>query len=319
MRRFRWFLLSLIWVSGLSSAQTVLQEPAIDLLVTPTLLLGQGRYAQAADSFHAQSRFAMTLERKIGAKQMWQVAGLADGLAAIAAEKNNDPIAYEYWANSVRYFLMSGSSWEEVQRNLHTEYEQSNSRLQVNMPVGDSGVNIDNQWLELYSLVEVWQQRLAYFSYQKPSSNLATKTLQVSQSEQAQTAADGAQLKQYSPNNALKLDSGFATKQTFVPNKVAQQSNPKIQEMLDQKSVQPKQKKSEPTVIAHPLGSRPEIIEQDMKQQPITPQQSEQPLKQSEGSDDEQAKFRGNLGAQSGKGVTATQRRSFAPTVEEDK
>ena len=71
-----------------------LNQTSIDLLSTPTLLLSQGRYSQAATLMHQQANRALSLESQIGTKEMWQTAALADALAAMAAEKVEDPVAY---------------------------------------------------------------------------------------------------------------------------------------------------------------------------------------------------------------------------------
>ncbi|ROV59859.1 hypothetical protein EGH82_11905 [Vibrio ponticus] len=316
----KWLLTTLLLLSfsSVSFSQTVLPKAAIDSLVAPTLILSQGRYGQAADGFHNQSNLALSLERKLGTQLMWQVAGLAEGLAAIAAEKNNDPIAYEYWANSVRYFLMSGSSWQEMQSMLHQEFEQSNSRLQVSMASNEGGITVDNAWLELFSLVEVWQERLSYFSYRQPSSELAQRAA-LSQSgglEQvggAGTESNGSQLRQYAPTNRLKLKSGFTRTQTFNPVEPASESiqQRETQNRAEQGSVQieREQTESQPTVLASPLGVEPKFIEQDSNL--MLKNQSKINGNAEIG---ETAKFRGNLETQSSQGVSATQRRSFVPT-----
>ncbi|GAB2648506.1 hypothetical protein [Vibrio panuliri] len=316
MRRVLLIILGLIGYVAACAAQTVLPKPAIDALVAPTLILGQGRYAQAADSFHAQSTQVLTLERKLGTKLMWQVAGLAEGLAAIAAEKNQDPMAYEYWANSVRYFLMSGSSWQALQTQLHQEYEQSNSRLQVSMSPGDSGVAVDNAWLELFSIVEVWQERLDYFYYRQPSADLAT---QVTQSQQALTGQEsqplperGAQLRQYVPNNQLNLDSGFTNRQTFEPK--ASTELPRARSVSPNPaniSSQPVVIESSPVVITSPLSPPRAIVEQDHAgEQTGDAQQASSPSSEEV---EESSQFRANLDAGSTQGVSATQRRTFTP------
>ncbi|MGF1910800.1 hypothetical protein L4C38_15285 [Vibrio kasasachensis] len=323
MKKSLLVVLVLILFSTITFAQSALEKPAIDILVAPTLILGQGRYAQAADSFHSQSNYALTLERKLGSKAMWQAAGLADGLAAIAAEKDKDPIAYEYWANSVRYFLMSGSSWEELQSKLHLEFEQSSSRLQVNMSPGDSGVSVGNAWLELFSLVEVWQEKLGYFTYRSPSSELADQVLQSQRNDRRNVTSNGSQLRQYSPNSKLKINAGFQSKQTFRPEAedkgkqsfLIQRAATSISTNIPQAALvkQPEQAKGvpEPIVVTTPIVIGREIIEQDAKSSQSPTFEAEE--KKSNDALDETGKFRANLGAESGKGITATQRRSFSP------
>lgn len=331
--------LLLLWLlfflpSGWALGEETLHKSAIDALVTPTLLLGQGRYAQAAESFHQQSNIMLTLERKLGAKAMWQAAGLAEGLAAIAAEKNGDAIAYEYWANSVRYFLMSGANWEQLQSKLHQEFEQSSTRLQVNMAPGDTGSSIDNTWLELFSLVEVWQDKLGYFAYRSPSSDLANQVVQQTQTyTQGSKVSDakGSQLRQYVPNQPLQLNEAFKEKQAFSPEQnTAAKTEKKVtpvtkrdvpvaatnshqQTLQHQTSV-----KSQTTlvkdqvVIATPIIVDGEIIEQDHVN--LTNKQVIDPDALAE--NEEKLISRGIIGSESSQGVEASQRRSFAPKPE---
>ena len=366
MKKIALLILLSCFPALLFAGRETLHKSAIDALVTPTLLLGQGRYAQAADSFHTQSTIVLTLEKQLGAKGMWQVAGLSEGLAAIAAEKNNDPIAYEYWSNSVRYFLMSGGSWEQLQSELHQEFEQSSTRLQVNMAPGDTGVSLDNTWLQLFSLVEVWQNRLDYFSYRAPSSDLAQPVVKgVQQKIPQKKASSGSQLRQYSQKKQLQLNDAFKTKQAFKPdpNALIQKSKPssetqkrvptvvvkttvktaevkrlgshtalgnnaedntaksntaedRAENRNTAQSFPPKlNPKSEQVVIATPIIVDGEIIEQD--QSAYISKLKEKALKEevSASSEDKQIS-RGNLGAESSKGVTASQRRSFAPQEE---
>ncbi|WP_194437367.1 hypothetical protein [Vibrio fluminensis] len=314
MRKVLLIAFCLLSYSTMSLSQPMLPKTAIDTLVAPTLILSKGRYAQAAESFHNQSNLALTLEKRLGTKLMWQVAGLSEGLAAIAAEKNSDPIAYEYWANSVRYFLMSGSSWQEIQSMLHQEFEQSNSRLQASMVSNDGGVAVDTVWLELFSLVEVWQERLNYFGYRQPSSDLAQRTA-LSQSgglEQAGGAtleSNGSQLRQYSPTNPLNLNSGFTRTQTFNPVEPLENTEESKAIVKTEREVQ--KVETQPTVVVSPLGVEQEFLEQDTDSSLMRKNHKEINRNDDIG---EAVKFRGNLEAQSSQGVSATQRRSFAPT-----
>ncbi|WP_260260568.1 hypothetical protein [Vibrio intestinalis] len=230
MKRWIWIL----WF--VSSTLMAIEKPVVDALTTPTLLLGQGRYAQAAASFHLQSTLMLTLEKQLGVKAMWQAAGLAEGLAAIAAEKDQDPIAYEYWGNSVRYFLMSGSNWESLQAELHQEFEQANTRLQSNASVTGVGAILDNHWLQLFTLVEVWQDKLNYFAYKAPSSELATAVIQSAGSQGNEPPSSGTQLKQFSPKKQLQLDAGFKAKQTFDPSLAIPPTTPAPKGEKDTKS-----------------------------------------------------------------------------------
>ncbi|MCY9803705.1 hypothetical protein OTK51_09665 [Vibrio scophthalmi] len=332
MKKIMLFLLLLSLPIGWALAKETLHKSAINALVTPTLLLGQGRYAQAADSFHTQSTVVLTLERQLGTKGMWQVAGLAEGLAAIAAEKNNDPVAYEYWSNSVRYFLMSGENWSQLQSQLHQDFEQSTTRLQVNMAPGDTGATIDNTWLQLFSLIEVWQEKLDYFSYRSPSSGLAQQVTQQSKkSALNENSSNGSQLRQYSPNKQLQLNDAFKGKQGFQPDvrTKSEESKPirvptkhvvptatdslSNDSSLKLNERQPKFEQA-PATIVTPIVVEGEITETDHlgRSHESVAQESRQLDQQSE----DKLISRGNLGTKSGKGVEASQRRSFTPSTE---
>ncbi len=50
-------------------------------------MVSQGRYIQAANLMHQQANRALSMEPKLGTKQMWLTAGLADALAAIAVQR----------------------------------------------------------------------------------------------------------------------------------------------------------------------------------------------------------------------------------------
>ncbi|RJX71395.1 hypothetical protein DZ860_10650 [Vibrio sinensis] len=293
----RYFILIAIFFSVSSWA---VNKQVSDALMSPTLLLNQNRYAQAANTFHVQTNRMLTLESQLGAKKMWQAAGLAEVLAASSAEKNGDPIAYEYWANSVRYFLMGGSSWQQMQSQLHQQFEQANTQLNVNMTQGGVGANVDNDWLQLLSLLEVWDNKLGFFSYQSPSSELASKVVQPQLAPQnsTQPTRSGEQLKQYQPTKKLQITSGFRHTQTFTPQVVPENSENKREETLG-KNI----KHIDSTVISEPIS----LVEDIDAQETDVNQTSSTPI------------TRGNLlGARSAQGVEATQRRSFAPIQDEN-
>ncbi|ANU38084.1 hypothetical protein RJD38_18395 [Vibrio scophthalmi] len=328
MKKITLFLLLFYLPLGSVLAQDTLHKSAIDALVTPTLLLGKGRYSQASESFHAQSTAVLTLEKQLGAQGMWQVAGLAEGLAAIAAEKSNNPIAYQYWSNSVRYFLMSGGSWSQLQSQLHQEFEQATTRLQVNMAPGDTGASIDNTWLELFSLVEVWQEKLDYFSYRSPSSGLAQQATKPSASVSGDNRSNGSQLRQYSPKKPLQLNGTFRGKKVIQTNvntslkqtQSAKTSAPRVTPIVanntndtGEQNIQPKTEQ-QPVTIVTPIVVEGDIIERDHVTKTIKADQ--QASSQTESKSEEKLISRGNLGSESSKGVEASQRRSFAPSTE---
>lgn len=293
----RYFILIAIFFSVSSWA---VDKQVSDALMSPTLLLNQNRYAQAANAFHAQTNRMLTLENQLGAKKMWQAAGLAEVLAASAAEKNNDPIAYEYWANSVRYFLMGGSSWQQIQSQLHQQFEQANTQLNVNMTQGDVGANVDNNWLQLLSLLEVWDNKLGFFSYQSPSSELASEVItpQFAPQNNTQVTRSGEQLKQYQPTKKLQITSGFRHTQTFMPQVEPQKSEDRSSNKTNKKA-----EVIDPIVISESIVSAESVQFQETN---VTKMESTPVI-------------RGNvIGTNSTQGVEASQRRSFAPIEDEN-
>jgi len=193
-----------------------LSQTSIDLLSTPTLLLSQGRYTQAASLMHQQANRALSLEHKIGTQEMWQTAGLADALAAMAAEKVEDPVAYEYWSNSVRYFLMGGSKWGVYRQQLQVDYKAFDARFSIATNSGGPSAYVDDAWIQFSSLIDIWDQKLDFFRYESPSAGLIRKQPANPIPTESVLKPSGEQLKQYTPNSKLMLDKDFAGKQTFI-------------------------------------------------------------------------------------------------------
>ncbi|WP_135382892.1 hypothetical protein [Vibrio tasmaniensis] len=220
-----------VWILLLvmSFPSYALNQASIDLLSTPTLMVSQGRYIQAANLMHQQANRALSMEPKLGTKQMWLTAGLADALAAIAAEKSQDPIAYEYWSNSVRYFLMGGSNWLEYKQQLQSEYNQFNARFSVATNSGDASGFVNDSWVQLSSLIDIWDQKLGVFNYDAPATGLIASPLPpVKRSNKP--LAKGDQLKQYTPNGKLMLNNEFSNKPTFVvePSPTSKSTNSEV-------------------------------------------------------------------------------------------
>ncbi len=253
-----------------------LPEPSVNLLTPPTLLLSQGRYIQAAEAYHVQANKALSLERQMGTEQMWLTAGLADALAAMSAEKAYDPVAYEYWANSVRYFLMAGSAWGELRSRHQLEYQKVSSLLSVSSSSNSSSglvtASVSDQ-LALYTLVEIWQQRLDYFNYQAPDKGLAKK-FKTGTSEgnvshagtttgSATTARGSQQLKQYSPRKTIATNTGFAPRTTFaIPineNELTNQETMQVAENLKEKNLSETSKLTESQVDKTTLSLETEL------------------------------------------------------------
>lgn len=135
-------------------------------------LVKKGAYDQAATHWHQLSIQFMSNSQNLSPQQMWQGAGLAASLAAIAADKAQDPIAYQYWADSTRYLLTGGTNWSQLQQQLHQRFETANTQLSVAMQVNDINAGIDASLdLEL-SVLQVWNDKLAVFEFTSPRLGL---------------------------------------------------------------------------------------------------------------------------------------------------
>ncbi|MBW3695783.1 hypothetical protein EK599_08755 [Vibrio sp. T187] len=280
-----------------------LTKQSVDLLTKPTLLLSQGRYAQSADSFHRQSNLILSQERKLGTENMWKSAGLAAGLAAISAEKNKNAIAYEYWANSVRYFLLGGTTWESYQKEIRYEFEQANTRLQVSMQQSDSGATLDEAWLQKLSIIEVWEDKLGFFSFRSPALGLSSASVKA---QIIETQVESPQYQKYNPQSKLSISPSYTANPTFIakPDNSVQEST-----VLSSKGdvVEPLEEKSTQVVIIATPIEEPIATIDELEAKEVEP-------KIAEGEVPENKQIhRGNLEAGSTQGVSAVQRRSFAP------
>ncbi|MDK9805949.1 hypothetical protein [Vibrio sp. D406a] len=282
---------------------SALESAAIDLLTKPTLLLNQGRYRQAAQSFHQQANLALSKELQLGSEQMWQVAGLADGLASISAERAEDPVAYEYWSNSIRYFLMGGSDWQTLQQQLHQEVEQANTSLKSNLSP-DSGYQVDSNWLALLALVEVWEEKLGFLSFTSPKVGLLKERQATLQESSRSPQQASVQLRQYTPDGQLNINSGFESKSTFVMEPKPQ-ANPErivIQKPNEHEIIK---EGSELTVVeAFPLDEVTQSLESDYSGEHKEENIAQEAVKQIS---------RGNVELQDTQPVEAIQRRTFTP------
>jgi hypothetical protein len=294
-----------------------MNQTSIDLLSTPTLLLSQGRYAQAATLMHQQANRALSLEHKIGTQEMWQTAGLADALAAMAAEKAKDPAAYEYWSNSVRYFLMGGSNWNQYSQQLLIDYKAFDARFSIATNSGGPTAFVDDAWIQFASLIDIWEQKLDFFRYESPSAGLIQKQPTNTLPTPRSAKPSGEQLKQYTPNSKLMLNKDFSNKQTFVVE-------PVVAPVSQQKTTEPEQDLT--GQIVTPKGSV-QGIESTTQQQfsggevnstkgsfhsPITPvvsqakaqQQAQQGATNASSNPDELPVESNDISAQTGKAVT---------------
>ncbi|WP_446577679.1 hypothetical protein [Vibrio fortis] len=175
---------------------------------------------------------------------MWQTAALADALAAMAAEKVEDPVAYEYWSNSVRYFLMGGSNWNQYRQQLQVDYKAFDAQFSIATNSDGPSAYVDDAWIQFSSLIDIWDQKLNFFRYESPSAGLIRKQPANTIPTASGPRTSGEQLKQYTPNSKLMLNKDFSNKQTFIveptENPVTEKSVIQEQQDLTGQIVTPK-------------------------------------------------------------------------------
>ncbi|MCL1147559.1 hypothetical protein AB4298_02725 [Shewanella sp. 10N.261.52.F9] len=172
-KRYRWIItfasLSLLFTLVVYA---VPQNISLKPFSKGNYLLKKGAYDQAAAHWHQLSILFMTNSQQLSPQEMWQSAGLAVSLAAIAADKAQDPIAYQYWADSTRYLLTGGTNWSQLQQQLHQRFETANTQLSVAMQVNDINTGIDASLdLEL-SALQIWDDKLQIFEFSSPRLGL---------------------------------------------------------------------------------------------------------------------------------------------------
>lgn len=152
---------------------------AIDVELSPfskaTHLVSVGRYQQASEHWHQTTISILGSEARLGRNRMWQYAGLSEALAAMAADKENDAIAYQYWADSTRFLMMGGTNWEQMRKRLHQRYERANTQLSTQLQITDVVSSIDEEWQKELSILQIWEEKLALFSYTSPQLGLHEK------------------------------------------------------------------------------------------------------------------------------------------------
>lgn len=290
-----------------------LPQGAVQYLMKPTLLLSQNRYGQAADQFHAKSILVLTQERKLGSKKMWELAGLFEGLAAMSAEKDSDPKAYDYWANSIKYFLMGGQSWEQSQRQIHAEYEQINTRLQASMAQPDTSASVDDNWLQVLSIIEIWDEKLNYFSFSGPSPGLRNNAEY--QMEIPVSIPSQKKYKSHNSNSKLSFDGTFKKSASFVIKaEIEAATIPLSDPVLEKEKEKEKEVKADGVVIIG--ASLPEI--QVYKETTLETKKEITPLQSNE-SESSKIVHRVNLDSGSTEGTSSIQQRTFTPESTTDK
>lgn len=160
--------------------------------------LGQGKYKLAAKQWHQLSVVFLRSEAKLGNRKMWQYAGLAEALAAISADKANDVVAYQYWADSTRYLMTGGTNWPLVQKQLHQRFETTSTQLSAFMQVNDLAINDSDKWQQDLTMLQVWSDKLSVFTFTSPKLGLMGKR---------------------NPNEVITPQSAVNYNGTFQPNK----------------------------------------------------------------------------------------------------
>ncbi|QQX80030.1 hypothetical protein JK628_21515 [Shewanella sp. KX20019] len=184
-------------------------------------LLAKGRYQQAAAHWHQLSAVLLSNPNKVSQQEMWQSAGLAASLAAIAADKAEDPVAYQYWSDSTRYLLTGGTNWSQIQQKLHQRLETANTQLSVAMQVSDVTSGIDeNLDIELTAL-QLWQEKLNLFSFTTPKLGLNRYDLNINYNvDQPTQIYTPSTVQSQQPTSGKKLsgyDSNFSHSPSFTP------------------------------------------------------------------------------------------------------
>ncbi|MDR8526140.1 hypothetical protein [Shewanella fidelis] len=216
-KRYRW-VITLVSLSLLISLAAFALPLSLSLkpFSKGNYLVKKGAYDQAAAHWHQLSIQFMSNSQNLSPQQMWQNAGLAASLAAIAADKAQDPIAYQYWADSTRYLLTGGTNWSQLQQQLHQRFETANTQLSVAMQVNDINAAIDASLdLEL-SVLQVWDDKLAIFEFSSP--RLGLNRLQQNSNVTTSVAPPyPAEKQQNTQHNGEKKLSGIQTNVSQTP------------------------------------------------------------------------------------------------------
>lgn len=260
--------------------------------------LGQGKFKLAANQWHQLSVVFLRSEAKLGNRKMWQYAGLAEALAAISADKTNDIVAYQYWADSGRYLMTGGTNWSLVQKQLHQRFETTNTQLSAFMQVNDLAANDSDKWQQDLTLLQIWHDKLSVFTFTSPKLGLSGTVNAVKVSQQQPSVHYKGSLQQGKKLSGLGVATFRGNQMTPVKPQLpvadlSQSSNPKV-----------------PAVEFLPLVEINEIelktnIKKVLKstQKVNTNQIQENPLS------------RGNMATIKEESVEALQRRSFAPVI----
>ncbi|MDV5168410.1 hypothetical protein [Photobacterium rosenbergii] len=162
-------MFALLPLKGMASAVDV----ELNYYTKANHLVNAGRYQQASEQWHRLSILFLSSEAKLGRKRMWQYAGLSAALAAISADKANDAVAYQYWADSTRYLMTGGTNWKQMKKKLHRRYEHANTLLSTQLQVADLASSIDSEWENELAVLQSWDEKLSLFSFESPKLGLA--------------------------------------------------------------------------------------------------------------------------------------------------
>ncbi|MGF1724049.1 hypothetical protein [Photobacterium nomapromontoriensis] len=183
-------------------------------------LVNQGRYEQAAEQWHRLTIAFLSSEARLGQRHMWQYAGLSEALAAMAADKANKVSAYQYWADSTRYLMTGGTNWMLMKKKLHRRFELANTQLSSQLQIADVVASVDIQWQQELNILQVWNEKLAMFSFASPKLGMVEDRSFYTQDNITDESKRQGRRGQGSPygKKLSGLKSDFSQEQQFVPN-----------------------------------------------------------------------------------------------------
>lgn len=223
MRRLRILFYCSCWMLWSAVLLASPMEVELSYFSKASHLANAGKYHQAAEQWHRLTIVILSSEAKLGRKRMWQYAGLSEALAAIAADKANDAVAYQYWADSTRYLMTGGTTWERVRKSLHRRYEHASTLLSTQLQVADLASGMDSQWEQDYVVLQTWEQKLGVFHFQSPKLGLSDHTQAdrvMSQSVPSVPAYQPAAVSIQGKKKLSGMSNAFSHEQQFAPTNV---------------------------------------------------------------------------------------------------
>ncbi|MGV2987125.1 hypothetical protein ACE1OE_05725 [Vibrio sp. E150_011] len=342
----------LVIIALMFSSLSIGAPQAVDLSIfrQPTLLAGNGRYKQAAEQYHRLSIQILASEAKLGTEKMWQYAGLAEVLATVCANIDNDAKAYEYWANSVRYLLTGGTDWQGMQQSLHQRNEQANTQLLTQMQTIDIAGGYDQTWEQDAAVLQVWQEKLNLFVFSGPRTGMTVSSSSIQSNALGQAPVIAIPAPAVPGQKKLNgLESNFSQSSSFVPSQQPAQTpskpsanggaktqsanvNPPTssvphtnRHLIQESGANTESELSGAVIIATPI-SEFDYEQAEASQLGSTSSNVAGPnldkvdtkagMAHAETSNMPTQLHKANIGAETKQGVEAIQRRSFAPTPE---